>query len=189
MGGDTSAAPLDLERYHLNEIRQPHRSRGNYIGPFRSWICRTWWVSVRIQTGTSLVEKANSISPPGRTKAVGPFVDPDPDFVVAKIGETHTLIFSKFCVPRPHLVLYTNQFELQSDDLTKSDLDSAWRVLEAFPKTPSMMICSCGVDAESSQGHKHMQVFPKPGGRDFKLFPCLANLPEGDVVTVPTVPY
>ncbi|EPS40878.1 hypothetical protein H072_5248 [Dactylellina haptotyla CBS 200.50] len=124
----------------------------------------------------------------GRSKPLGPFVDPDPNFVVGKIGDTHTLIFSKFCVPRPHLVLHTNQFALQTDDLTTADLDAAWQTLEAFEKTPSMMIYNCGVDAGSSQGHKHMQVFPKPE-RGFNLFPDDAELSKEDVITVPHVPY
>ncbi|KAK6510484.1 hypothetical protein TWF506_009590 [Arthrobotrys conoides] len=124
-----------------------------------------------------------------RNNPDGSFADPDPNFVIGKLGETHTLIFSKFCVPRPHFVLHTNQFELQSDDLTRSDLDSAWQVLETFSRTPYMMIFNCGVDAGSSRSHKHMQFFPKPEGPVFKLFPDQAHLIEGDVVTIPTVPY
>ncbi|EWC48380.1 hypothetical protein DRE_02149 [Drechslerella stenobrocha 248] len=128
---------------------------------------------------------------PDRSKPYGPFSNPDPNFVVAQIDDTHTLIFSKFCVPRPHLVLHTNVFALQTDDLTASDLSSAWRTLGVFAAAPAMMIYNCGVDAGSSQGHKHMQVFPKPDIRKFQLFPdrCRAMLPKEGVVTLPDTPY
>ncbi|KAF3099473.1 hypothetical protein TWF102_005449 [Orbilia oligospora] len=89
------------------------------------------------------------------------FIGPDPALVAARIGETHTLAFFKFCVPRPHLVLYPNQFERQSANLTEQDLHAAWQVLKAFPRTPLMMIYN----------YANSQFF------------------SGAVVSVPTVPY
>ncbi|KAF3215119.1 hypothetical protein TWF192_001560 [Orbilia oligospora] len=104
------------------------------------------------------------------------FIGPDPVLVAARIGETHTLAFSKFCVLRPHFVLYPNQFERHSPELTGQDLHAAWQVLKAFPRTPLMMIHNYGSASGGLRGHKHMEVFPKPGS-------------SGDVVSVPTVPY
>ncbi|KAK6511786.1 hypothetical protein TWF481_000692 [Arthrobotrys musiformis] len=184
------SAPLDLEDIALTKFDNLV-AKGEIIwGPSDPEYVELEGFQFEFRLAPALLKKPIlSRHAVGRSKPVGPFVDPDPEFVVAKIGATHTLIFSKFCVPRPHLVLHTNQFELQSDDLTSSDLDAAWQVLGAFPKTPSMMIYNCGVDAGSSQGHKHMQVFPKPEGQKFKLFPDLASLPEGDVITLPKVPY
>ncbi|KAK6335171.1 hypothetical protein TWF718_010608 [Orbilia javanica] len=183
-------APIDLEDTALTKFDRLVAAGEIIWGPSTPEYVEHEGFQFEFRLAPALLKKPIlSRNAPGRSKPVGPFVDPDPDFVVGKIGETHTLIFSKFCVPRPHLVLHTNQFELQSDDLTKSDLDSAWRVLGAFSKTPSMMIYNCGVDAGSSQGHKHMQVFPKPEGRNFNLFPDLTSLPEGNVVTLPNVPY
>ncbi|KAF3279503.1 hypothetical protein TWF970_004056 [Orbilia oligospora] len=117
------------------------------------------------------------------------FTGPDPALVAARIGETHTLAFFKCCVPRPHLVLYPNQFEGQSANLTEQDLHAAWQVLKAFPRTPLMMIYNYGSASGGPQGHKHMEMFPKPGHSGFKLFPDLASLKQRDVVSVPTMPY
>ncbi|KAK6353871.1 hypothetical protein TWF730_008293 [Orbilia blumenaviensis] len=186
----SNTLPLDLEEVAVAKFDNLVTAEEILWGPSEPEYVEHEGFQFEFRLAPALLKKPIlSRHAPGRSKPVGPFVDPDPNFVVAKIGDTHTLIFSKFCVPRPHFVLHTNQFELQSDDLTRSDLDASWRVLQAFPKTPSMMIYNCGVDAGSSQGHKHMQVFPKPESQEFKLFPDLARLSESDVSTCQNIPY
>ncbi|KAK7440088.1 hypothetical protein Landi51_10742 [Colletotrichum acutatum] len=85
---------------------------------------------------------------PKRTADKGPFLNPDPDFVVA---------------------------QPQTQDLNFVDVEAARAVMAALKPTlgPQLMIYNCGVDAGSSQGHKHMQIFPQP--TDFPLYPQQAT--------------
>ncbi|KAL2061040.1 hypothetical protein VTL71DRAFT_9092 [Oculimacula yallundae] len=113
------------------------------------------------------IQKAND---PGRSSDQHVFSDPDPDFVIDLIGESHTLRLNKFCVVRPQYVLHTTEFTPQSDHLNKSDFAAAWNVLSRL-ESRHMVIYNCGVEAGSSIGHKHLQVLPRPDKKDFELFP------------------
>lgn len=114
----------------------------------------------------------------GRSNPVGPFIDPPEDFIIARIGITHKLIVNKYCVYRPMLVLHTSSFAPQTDDLDEVDLAAAWTILRRF-KSPQMIIYNCGVDAGSSQGHKHLQIFPRSDSDDFHLWPSNATSLDG----------
>ncbi|KAK1638591.1 hypothetical protein BDP81DRAFT_479734 [Colletotrichum phormii] len=74
---------------------------------------------------------------PKRTTEKGPFLHPDPEFVAA---------------------------QPQTRDLNLGDVEAARAVMAALKPTlgPQLMIYNCGVDAGSSQGHKHVQIFPQP---------------------------
>lgn len=78
------------------------------------------------------------------------------------LGSTHRLLVNKYGIFRPMTVIPTRHYALQTDDLDLSDVNAAWSVLKAF-QTPSLIIYNCGINAGSSQGHKHTQVFPLPG--------------------------
>jgi sulfate adenylyltransferase (ADP) / ATP adenylyltransferase len=107
---------------------------------------------------------------PERKGPGGVFTNPEKEFVLAQLNGTHTLIFSKHCMYRPHYVLHTKAFAPQTDDLDESDLSAALTVLKAFER-PHMVIFNCGVDAGASQGHKHMQLFPYSPDVPFRVFP------------------
>ncbi|KAI4242509.1 MAG: hypothetical protein LQ352_007223 [Teloschistes flavicans] len=121
---------------------------------------------------TSVLGPKPVLSPtdPARSKAVGPFVNPPDEFILARFGNTHTLIMNKYCVYRPMLILHTTLFEPQTDDLNHRDLALAWVLLKAF-KTPQMVIYNCGVESGSSQGHKHLQIFPQQDCPGFAMWP------------------
>lgn len=108
---------------------------------------------------------------------------PDPDFVLAPVGTSHTLELNKFCVLRPSLVLHTNAFVPQTNDLDEPDITAAWDVLNRFT-VPQILLYNCGIEAGSSQGHKHMQIFPRPRPEDFNLFPDTDELSLG--ISVPS---
>jgi ATP adenylyltransferase len=107
---------------------------------------------------------------PGRSQSMGPFVDPDPNFVLGSVGPDHTLIFNKFCVSRPMFLLHTKEFQLQSDGLNESDFTAIWALLMSF-KSPQMVLYNCGADSGASQGHKHLQLFPAPSPDNCVMFP------------------
>ncbi|KXH43219.1 hypothetical protein CNYM01_03194 [Colletotrichum nymphaeae SA-01] len=112
---------------------------------------------------------------PKRTADQGPFLNPDPDFVVAQVGSHHALKLNLCCMYRPAFVLYTRLFEPQTQDLNLADVEAARAVMAALKPTlgPQLMIYNCGVDAGSSQGHKHVQIFPQP--THFSLYPQKAT--------------
>ena len=115
---------------------------------------------------------------PERRGKGGPFIDPDPDFVLGRIGESHVLELSMYCAVRPLYVLHTKLFAPQTDDLTMDDFIAMRAVMVALRgDTPYLTIYNCGVEAGSSRGHKHMQIFPLPEA--FEPFPGRANLGDG----------
>ncbi|KAH8421603.1 hypothetical protein JMJ77_0002808 [Colletotrichum scovillei] len=125
---------------------------------------------------------------PQRTADKGPFLNPDPDFVVAQVGSHHALKLNLCCMYRPAFVLYTRLFEPQTQDLNLVDVEAARAVMAALKPTlgPQLMIYNCGVDAGSSQGHKHVQIFPQP--THFPLYPQKATSENEINSTIPGVP-
>ena len=115
---------------------------------------------------------------PGRSKPIGPFIDPPEEWIIARIGQSHKLILNKYCVYRPMLILHTTPFVPQTNDLDESDLTAAWAISRQI-KTPQMIIYNCGVEAGSSQGHKHIQLFPRLDSEKFQMFPSKATSTEG----------
>jgi len=123
-------------------------------------------------------KKITTEDDPGRSKPVGPFVNPPPEEIVGRIGSFHQLLLNKYCIYRPMLLLPTLEYAPQNDNLDRSDFAASWAVMKAF-KTPQMVIYNCGVNSGSSQGHKHLQLFPLPKLEHFKLFPSSAKSTEG----------
>ncbi|GAD91606.1 5',5'''-P-1,P-4-tetraphosphate phosphorylase, putative [Paecilomyces variotii No. 5] len=122
---------------------------------------------------------------PGRIKASGPFINPNPDEVITDIGQSYRLLLNKYCVYRPMLVLPTREFALQEDDLNATDLTAVWAVMKSF-STPLLMIYNCGVNSGSSQGHKHLQLFAAP---EHELWPARATSEEDVASRIPGVSF
>ena len=76
------------------------------------------------------------------------------------------------------LILHTTLFVPQTDDLDSTDLAAAWAILRQMD-TPQMIIYNCGVESGSSQGHKHVQIFPRQDSEQFRMFPSKATSTEG----------
>lgn len=125
---------------------------------------------------------------PGRSESSGPFVDPEPAFVVTQIGHRHRLLINRYSIYRPMLVLPTISYELQTDDLNIDDMAAAWAVLKAY-SSPQILIYNCGVHAGSSQGHKHLQIFPQPATGDSRLWPAKATSTTEISDRIPDVPF
>lgn len=112
-----------------------------------------------------------------------PFANPDPDFVLPSqtTGPHHILMLNKFCVYRPSLLLITKEYAPQSRPLDARDLRAVWEVLVELEREAGrgelVVIYNCGAESGSSQGHKHMQIFPRPRVGDdgegawFEMFP------------------
>jgi ATP adenylyltransferase len=80
-----------------------------------------------------------------------------------------------YAMHRPSLVLHTNEFVKQTNDLNLEDWKAAWSVVSALENGVEggnvMVIYNCGVDAGSSQGHKHLQIFPLLQSKEFHCWP------------------
>lgn len=115
---------------------------------------------------------------PERRGIGGPFLHPDPEFVVSRVGDQHVLELNMHCIHRPMYILHTREFVPQDDDLDLDDFTAACAVMANLGrKAPQMTIYNCGAEAGASQGHKHMQVFAYPSS--FPLFPEQAQSTQG----------
>lgn len=124
---------------------------------------------------------------PRRTTPIGPFMNVPDSFLIAYVGPglSHQLIFNKYCAIRPMMILHTSDFALQSSDLDAADLEAVFAVLTLY-ESRYMAIYNCGADAGSSQGHKHLQIFPRPAS---DLFPDRAQSSSTITSSVPNVPF
>jgi sulfate adenylyltransferase (ADP) / ATP adenylyltransferase len=87
-------------------------------------------------------------------------------------------------------VLPTKDFALQTDDLDRSDLAAVWALLHAYKQTKMMVIYNCGVNSGSSQGHKHLQLFPYPSGYELWPSKAVSASAGGRIISnVPGVPF
>ena len=112
-------------------------------------------------------------SNPDRPKG-NPFAEAlEEDFVILRTKD-HVVQLNKYCVYRPHLILHTKKFEAQEEPLNLSDVEAAWEVLSQLDE-PYVVFYNCGLDAGSSQPHKHLQLIPKPAKDEFVLFPDLSE--------------
>lgn len=98
----------------------------------------------------------------------GPFVNPKPDEIILDdVGPKHRLMLNKYCLYRPMLVIPTKEFALQSDDLDSHDIAATWALINAYHSFEPLVIYNRGVNGGSSQGHKHVQLFPVPPLKPF----------------------
>lgn len=86
-------------------------------------------------------------------------------------------MINKYAIYRPWLVIPTREYQKQSDDLTLQDVRATWEPLKQF-QTKMVGIYNRGVESGSSQGHKHMQLFPQPA---HALWPSRADSITGTV--------
>lgn len=88
-------------------------------------------------------------------------------------------------------ILHTTEYEKQKDDLDLDDLRATWTVLKhlAGEGQEVMAIYNCGAEAGASQGHKHVQIFPRPTKEVFELWADTVETAEGRVATKTAIPY
>ncbi|KAF4963142.1 hypothetical protein FSARC_8818 [Fusarium sarcochroum] len=119
-------------------------------GPSTSEIINGEDIKLEFRICKSLQKKP--ILPPdaeARKGLGGPFLNPDPDFVIAYVNPHHVLELNMYSVYRPQYVLHTKHFAPQTDDLDITDFAAAWAVMGSLEhKEPQMMIYNCGVNSD-----------------------------------------
>ncbi|KAK5047048.1 hypothetical protein LTR84_006990 [Exophiala bonariae] len=123
-------------------------------------------------------------------KGKNPFLDPNPDEILSAVGRDHRLLLNIYAFYRPSLLITTREYHPQEEALNDSDLTAAWAVLGKFSKERYFIIYNCGYNSGSSQGHKHMQLWPYPDEKElgFELFPKQARsetVIADDIANVP----
>lgn len=86
-----------------------------------------------------------------------PFLNPDPELTVGKLGEEHVVILNKFPLCNRHLVLARRNFEEQLIPLTRSDFAALATIMGESGGTG---LYNGGAAAGASQRHKHLQWIP-----------------------------
>lgn len=86
-----------------------------------------------------------------------PFLPPDPQLIVAALGEHHWVVLNKFPVIDDHLLLVTRTYEAQTAPLGVAD----WAALAAVVGAHGGLgFYNGGADAGASQPHRHLQWVP-----------------------------
>jgi len=107
------------------------------------------------------------------------------------VGDHHTLLLNIYAFYRPSVLLITNSYIPQEEALDNRDLAAAWAVLQGFSREKYFLIYNCGYNSGSSQGHKHMQLWPYPNEKEmgFELFPSQARSETVIAKDIPNVPH
>lgn len=106
------------------------------------------------------------------------------------MGPDHLLLLNIYAFYRPSLLITTRDYHPQEEALNDDDLAAAWAVLNNFSRERYFLIYNCGYNAGSSQGHKHMQLWPYPNERElgFELFPSKARSETAIAKDIANVP-
>lgn len=120
-------------------------------------------------------------NPLSKSNFVDPFEDPpSKNLYIGNVSDTHSLMFNKFNLLDNHLLIVTNEFELQESPLTLADFEAFWGTVEALN---GVGFFNCGPKSGASQPHKHFQFIPlplTPEYPDLPITPILTALEEKD---------
>lgn len=105
------------------------------------------------------VKDAAKVAIPGgpRDPDFNPFLNPDPELTVGKLGDAHVVILNKFPLCDRHLVLARRSFQEQLLPLTRSDFAALATIMREAGGTG---LYNGGAAAGASQRHKHLQWIP-----------------------------
>ncbi|KAK9379958.1 HIT-like domain-containing protein [Kockiozyma suomiensis] len=106
-----------------------------------------------------------------------PFLNPDPELLLAELGQDYKLVLNKFSIVPYHFLCITSQFKPQNAPLSEEDLAAAWACLQApVPDDTKgkqwLAFYNCGEQSGASQAHRHVQFIPVDSSA--KLLPDVA---------------
>ncbi|KAH7308617.1 hypothetical protein B0I35DRAFT_99016 [Stachybotrys elegans] len=100
---------------------------------------------------------------PARFFGPGSDIGFDAEMLLETVNDTHLLVFNKFSVFRPQLLLLTaDSYRRQTEPLDEADFAATLSVLQELSGSGESYYAffNCGVASGSSRRHKHMQVVP-----------------------------
>lgn len=112
------------------------------------------------QSPTSSQADQNSLE---ETVKENPFLEHDPELFVTNIGLNHKCLLNKYNVLDQHLLLVTQEFELQTSVLNQQDFNA---LHECLSVAPALAFYNSGKTAGASQQHKHIQLIKAPDSID-----------------------
>lgn len=86
-----------------------------------------------------------------------PFLPPEPDLLINRIGDAHLVLLNKYPVIAQHLLIVTRGFEEQTAALTGADFAALLTVMQTLG---GIGFYNGGTEAGASQRHKHLQWIP-----------------------------
>jgi ATP adenylyltransferase len=142
-----------------------------------------------VRVAASLRRKAADAARVDRPPDFNPFLPPEPDLTVGRIGVRHVAVLNKFNVVEDHLLIVTRVFAEQEALLDDADLAA---LAFALGEYPALGFYNGGTVAGASQRHKHLQVVPLPlggGDRPVPLAPLFDAVgTQGEITAVPGLP-
>lgn len=95
-----------------------------------------------------------------------PFLPPEENLTLASLGDTHKLIFNKYCVVPLHTLIISNRFIPQTQPLDLEDFEAsaeAVRIVQG-PAVEGhegfLLFYNSGVHSGATQPHRHLQMIP-----------------------------
>lgn len=89
-----------------------------------------------------------------------PFLPPERELTLANLGESHKLIFNKYCVVPLHMLIVSNEFINQMTPLSAEDFVACQRALDVPSKNDQgwMFFYNSGPESGATQPHRHLQM-------------------------------
>jgi ATP adenylyltransferase len=118
-----------------------------------------------------------------------PFLPYEPDLFVARLTGSHVCLLNKFNVVEHHVLIVTRRFVDQERLLEAGDFRA---VRVCLAEIDGLAFYNGGRDAGASQPHRHLQLVPLPllpGQSGVPMDPLLPDAAEGEVVTIPGLPF
>lgn len=89
-----------------------------------------------------------------------PFLPYDKESLIEELPETdHVLLFNKFSLVKPHVLLITKSFQPQDKNCTKKDFEAVKTFYDRYGED-FVMFYNCGPLSGASQPHRHFQFVP-----------------------------
>jgi ATP adenylyltransferase len=90
---------------------------------------------------------------------ISPFIDPEPELVVAEVSASHRCLLNKFNVLDTHLLITTRELAPQLGALDLADMEALSLCLAEID---GLGFYNGGTAAGASQEHRHLQLVPLP---------------------------
>lgn len=148
-----------------------------------------------IETDESIVEEAGvrflvrtvaSLARKPGGASGDPFLDPEPELVVAGVSASHYCLLNKYSVIEHHLLIATRRFEDQAAPLDAGDFEALAACMAEYD---SLGFYNSRPEAGASQPHKHLQTVPLPLSAQTPPVPIAPLVAGAAAGRLPALPF